>query len=142
MLYYSLPFSIHLSLPNYSYIQGIGGVALASMNMLGVKNGSTSSYTYNSNLDLKWIVSPELFLGVNFMEEKTDAMFFKGSILYSTFPLKNLSHAVTLGDNNREFSSAGAMPASKIELVLTIYPKWKTKKSISNDEGINCPTSF
>lgn len=142
MLYYSLPFSIHLSLPHYSYLQAVGGVAVASMNMLGVKSGNTSSYSYSSDLDLKWVVSPELFLGVNFMEEKTDILFFKGSIIYSTFPMRNLSHAVTLSDNGTQFSSASAMPASKIELVLTIYPKWKTKKSFSNDEGINCPTSF
>lgn len=142
MLYYSIPFSLHLSIPNYPYLQGIIGTSVASMNVLGVKSGTTSSFQYDSSLDLKWVVSPELFLGVNFMEEKTDFLFFKGSIIYSTFPMRNLSQKVSLRNESREFTSVGSMPAGKIELVLTIYPKWKTKKSFGNDEGINCPTSF
>ncbi|MFT6717158.1 MAG: hypothetical protein ACJA0Q_001809 [Saprospiraceae bacterium] len=142
MLYYSIPLSLHLSIPNYPYLQGIVGTSVASMNMLGVKSGNTSSYFYNSSLDLKWVVSPELFFGVNFMEEKTDFLLFKGSIVYSTFPLRNLSQKVTLGNDSQSFNSAASMPGSKIELVLTFYPKWKTKKSFSDDQGINCPTSF
>lgn len=142
MLYYSIPLSLHLSIPNYPYLQAIGGVSIASMNMLGIKSGTSNSFFYNSALDLKWVVSPELFLGINFMEEKTDFLFFKGSIVYSTFPLRNLSQRVVMGNNTQEFISASSMPASKIELVLTFYPKWKSKKSFGNNEGINCPTDF
>ncbi|MFT6747095.1 MAG: hypothetical protein ACJAZ2_001443 [Glaciecola sp.] len=142
MLYYSVPLSLHLSIPNYPYLQAIGGVSVASMNMLGIKSGTSNSFFYNSALDLKWVVSPELFLGINFMEEKTDFLFFKGSIVYSTFPLRNLSQRVVMGNNIQEFVSASSMPGSKIELVLTFYPKWKSKKSFGNNEGINCPTDF
>jgi hypothetical protein len=142
MLYYAVPIALHLSIPNYPYLQGIVGASVASMNVLEIKSGTTSSYAYNSDLDLKWVVSPEIFLGVNFMEEKTDFLFFKGSIVYSTFPLRNLSQKVVLGNNAGEMTSAGSMKAGKIELLLTIYPKWKSKKTFGNNEGINCPTSF
>jgi len=142
MLYYSVPLSLHLSIPNYPYLQAVGGIAITSMNVLGVKSGATDSFTYNSTLDLKWVVAPEIFLGINFIEEKTDFMFFKGAIVISTFPMRNLSHRVSLGNGIQEFNAASSMPSGKIELVLTFYPKWKTKRSISNDEGINCPTSF
>jgi hypothetical protein len=141
-LYYSIPFALHVSIPSYPYLQGIGGVSISSMNMLGVKSGHSSSFFYNSTLDLKWIASPELFLGVNFMEEKTDFLFFKGSIIYSTFPLRNMSQKVVLGNNDVEFNSAGKMRSGKIELLLTIYPKWKSKMSVGKDEGVNCPASF
>ena len=142
MLYYAVPVALHLSIPSYPYLQGVFGASVASMNMLGIKSGTTSTYSYSSDLSLKWVVSPEVFLGINFMEEKTDFMFFKGSIIYSTFPLRNLSQKAMLGNSTGEFASAGSMPAGKIELVLTIYPKWKSKKSFNKDDKMNCPTSF
>lgn len=141
-LYYAIPFSVHLSIPSYKYLQVIFGATAASMNTLGTKRGNTSTFSYSTKLDLRWMVSPELFAGVNFIEEKTDALFFKGSIVYAAFPARNLSYTTTLEGGNEELFSKSRMWSGKIELLLTFYPKWKSKKTFGNDEGINCPTSF
>jgi hypothetical protein len=141
-LYYAIPFALHLSVPQYKHLQVIIGAAAASMNTLGTKRGNTSTFSYSSKLDLRWMVSPELFAGVNFIEEKTDALFFKGSIIYAAFPARNLSYTTTLEGDNEVLFSQRRMWSGKIELLLTFYPKWKSKKTFGNDEGINCPTSF
>lgn len=142
LLYYSIPFSLNFQIPNYSFLQILGGVAITSMNLFSSQSGAVGSYEYQTLLDLKWAVSPEVFVGINFLEEKTDFMIIRGSINYSTFILRNQSFGVFMTNGNEVLSSARKMNSNKVELQITIYPKWKFKNAVGKDEGVNCPTPF
>lgn len=142
MLYYSIPFSVHLQIPNYSFLQLIGGAAITGMNLLPAQSGIVGDYSYQSLVNLKFVVSPELFVGINFLEEKTDYFILRGSINYSSFLLRNQSFGVSLSSPTEDLSTARRMGSSKFELYITIYPKWRFKNALGKDEGINCPSPF
>ncbi len=142
MLYYSIPFTVHFPIPNYPYLQFFGGLAVAGKNLLPTQTGNLSSFTYQSNLDLKWVVSPELILGVNLIEEKTDYFIVRGSINYSNFLLRNQLYDVSLSDDTQQLESSRRMNTGKFEFQITLYPKWKFKRALGKKDGINCPSPF
>ena len=142
LLYTSIPLTFHLSIPNYRYLQFIGGIAISSLNLAPNVSGNIADYQYSTRIDMRWYVAPELILGINFMEEKTDYFFIRGSINYSSFVLRNQSFWISMNNSNRTLSDARQMPSSRVELVIAIYPKWKFKRSIGKDSGINCPDPF
>lgn len=142
MLYYSIPFTLHLSIPHYKYLQFLGGISIATFNTLPNTSGTLENYNYSTILDLKWFVSPELILGINFMEEKTDYFFIRGSINYTSFLMRNQSFGVNMTDGTNTLNDSRRMPSSKVVLLITVYPKWKFKRGVSNDQGVNCPQPF
>ena len=142
LFYTSIPLTFHLRIPNYRYLQLIAGVAISSMNFAPNVSGNIADYQYSTRIDLRWFVAPELILGINFMEEKTDYFFIRGSINYSAFILRNQSYWISMNNSNRTLAEAKQMPSNRVELVIAIYPKWKFKRSISKDAGINCPDPF
>lgn len=140
--YYSLPISIHVPIPRFPYFQLMGGVAISSLNLYPSYTGTLGPYTYTSAIDLNWVVAPELFIGLNFLEEKTDYFILRGSAVYSAFTFRNQDYDITMTDGISTYSSKRAMPSGKVEVVLTLYPKWKFKKSMNKNDAINCPAPF
>lgn len=142
MLYYSLPVSLSLPIPRFPYFRLLSGVALSSMNFLPSYAGNIADYSYNSSVDLNWMVMPELFVGLNFLEEKTDFFILRGSIVYSAFPFRNQDYDVVMSNGSEAYSSRRAMPSGKFEVLLTLYPKWKFKRGVGKNDAINCPAPF
>ena len=140
--YASIPFSIHLPVPRFPYFQFMGGVALSGQNFIKNFSGNISDFTYQSSIDLNWMIMPELFVGLNFLEEKTDFFILRGSVIYSAFPLRNQDYEINMSNASQTFSSGRAMPSGKFEVLITLYPKWKFKKSIGKNDAINCPVAF
>jgi hypothetical protein len=142
LFYYSLPFSFHIPIPKFPYFQFLGGAALSSMNFIKSYQSNISDFVYTSSIDLNWIVMPELFVGLNFLEEKSDFFILRGSIVYSAFPLRNQDYDISMSNGTDSFSSRRAMPSGKFEVLLTLYPKWKFKRGVSKNDAINCPAPF
>ena len=103
MLYYSIPFTLHLAIPKYPFLQLFGGVALAGTNLLPVQSGTIGDFSYQTTLDLKWVASPEVILGINFIEEKTDYFILRGSINYSSFILRNQTYGAYMSNDNEVY---------------------------------------
>ncbi len=142
LLYYSLPVSVLLPIPRFPYFQALGGVALSSMNFIKSYQSNIADFTYNSSIDLNWVVMPELFIGLNFLEEKSDRFILRGSLIYSAFPLRNQDYDITMNNASTSLSSRRAMPSGKFEVLLTLYPKWKFKRGVGKNDAINCPAPF
>lgn len=141
-LHFSVPASITYPIPNYSYLFLRFGVALSSANIFQEREGNAGPFKYFTEFKTSWLVYPEIHLGFDFLEEKTNKFIIRAGIDYTFIPIGQMATFKTfISDNGVIVDHEGTFTPNKFQLTLSLYPIWKKKINFLK-KGHNCPNPF
>lgn len=141
-LHLSLPASLHFPIPNYSYMFFKFGVALSSANVFQENIGFVGDNKYFTTFKTSWFVYPEMTLGVDILEEKTQKFYFRVGIDYTFIPISKMGEfKSSVASNGIIETSKGNFTPNKFQLKVTFYPFLK-KNFDYKKQGHRCPSPF
>lgn len=136
-LFISLPIAIEYPIPKYPYLALRAGVAASFDNVWGKTAGDLIGFNYSTSVQHDWLISPDLFVGINFLEEELPKFNVKAMIQYAFFPFSGMQQNTNLSFIPDDLSHEGAMNSERLQLLFVLYPKWKIKSKVGDNS--NCP---
>lgn len=136
-LFLNIPIAIELPIPNYTYIHVRTGLSINSKNLWLPVNQNLASFPYTTKINTSWILYPEFFIGLSFLEEETSNFFIRAYIQYSANLLRAHVQETELKYISNTLKHKGIYDSSRAQLILAFYPKWKIKSTIKQSK--DCP---
>lgn len=141
-LHVTVPASLHYPIPNYSYMFFKVGVALSSANIFQQNIGFVDGNKYFTTFKTSWLIYPEMTLGFDILEEKTQKFYFRAGIDYTFVPISKMGEfRSSVSSNGIIETSSGSFTPNKFQLKITFYPFMK-KEFNHEKQGHRCPSPF